>query len=104
MTTRHDRPASEQDTRVGTRNCRSGAKASADASHPWQQVKEDRVNEPITQAVEPEGDFASGDRAEPKTAEEELEATFKGDFAAGKRTEAQATDEAVPGTFADTDT
>ena len=103
------------------------AKASADVSLPWEQVKEDRVNETIRPAIEPEGDFASGERTEPKTAEEEREAPFEGDFAAGERTEPQSAEdeleasthgdfavgertepqsaeEAVPGTFADTTT
>lgn len=85
------------------------------------------MNETITPAVEPEGDFASGERTEPKPAAEEREAAFKGDFAAGERTEpqsaedeleasvhgdfaagerteAQAAEEAVLGTFADSDT
>ena len=85
------------------------------------------MNETFRPAVEPEGDFASGERTEPKQAEEALEAAFEGDFAAGERTEPlsvedeleaaghgdfaagertelQSAEEAVPGTFADSDT
>ena len=84
------------------------------------------MNEAIRPAFEPEGDFASGERTEPKSTEEELEAPFEGDFAAGERTEplspedeleaaghgdfaagerteVQTAEEAVPGTFADSD-
>jgi hypothetical protein len=73
-------------------------------------------------AAEIEGDFATGERTEPKTDESELhegdfaagertvpevvggdpEATLHGDFAAGERTDALAVEDETEGSFADT--